>query len=758
MYPYGGGGAPGYNAPPGGYRPPPPGMAPPPGMVPPPGTGAPISGAPGVAPPPGVPFNGPPTLGGPARNLPANLPSNINFNAPVIRLGTSASQRPPTGDNAGRRESAAPPARRGLGMDGPDAGSRRDDVKLPPRQPTREEVARTIFVSSIPKDMKDEDVEAILRTAGGLSRFYRATDANDKPQTFGFAEFPDAQSLRTATEIFKDVRVPTKRQKPHQVKKADGEDTEMAEDVETSKLQIMVDDASIKYAEEWTKNEDENTVSFRVDSAKNELAQVLARLLNPPNAPLNDFTNDTVMDDVPMPDDENVVHVNIDMATGEDELSDIPAEMREVVAAEIAAFRDRSNQRDQERLRKEEEAEAEQRRDGRRASPPPASAPTGPGGANGVPLGPRADRGIQGAPSGPKNSQFPRDYQAGVNFVNGGAVNNGVYISREDEYDSASDSELEQRRQRKKNLELDDAYKMELSRWLKFENRAVSSLERTQDRLKTEEANLQAARDTQASQLKNFDDDKEADQKRQLYYRDHGEYMRERNRTREREERDDRADREQEQRELAVRQKQKEHARNQADAFLDEQAEEMMRSQTTNEPQQQFKISLGAATKKLEQTTTKARTAADVENLLEDEEPVDDSNNKKRTLIPINVDATDRANLTQEEIEDAQRQLARDIPSDKEGLWNWPISWEHLNDKYIDKDIKEWAANKVLDTLGVQEDLLVDAVVDHLRNRGGPDALVENLEAALDDEAESLVRKLWRMVIYYSETEKRGIR
>jgi hypothetical protein len=29
---------------------------------------------------------------------------------------------------------------------------------------------------------------------------------------------------------------------------------------------------------------------------------------------------------------------------------------------------------------------------------------------------------------------------------------------------------------------------------------------------------------------------------------------------------------------------------------------------------------------------------------------------------------------------------------------------------------------------------------------------------ALDDEAEGLVKKLWRMVIYYSEQEKRGIK
>ena len=35
---------------------------------------------------------------------------------------------------------------------------------------------------------------------------------------------------------------------------------------------------------------------------------------------------------------------------------------------------------------------------------------------------------------------------------------------------------------------------------------------------------------------------------------------------------------------------------------------------------------------------------------------------------------------------------------------------------------------------------------------------VLTLIQALDDEAEALVKKLWRMVIYYSETEKRGIK
>jgi len=203
--------------------------------------------------------------------------------------------------------------------------------------------------------------------------------------------------------------------------------------------------------------------------------------------------------------------------------------------------------------------------------------------------------------------------------------------------------------------------------------------------------------------------------------------MREREKIREREVREDAQDRAQEQRELASQQKQRDQARGQADAFLDQQADELERTREHREPQH-FKISLGAAAKKLETAAAPRRTAADVENLLEDEEVADQTGGRKRALVPINFDAAVRANLTQEEVEDAQRQLARDIPNDKEGLWKWPISWEHLPEKNIDKDIKDWAANKVLELMGLQEEMLVDAIVEHLKSRGGPQALVENLE------------------------------
>lgn len=743
-------GAPGYARAP-SYGAAPPGMVPP-GMAPP---GA-AAAAPGVVPPGVALGQGPPALGGPRAlppnwTPPANMPT-FNFNAPVIRLVDPPGRSGPQDSSVGgRKDNSTAPVRRGLGMDR-DADRREGPQQVSP--PTREEIMRTVFVGNIPDGVGgDEGMERILETAGKLVRWMRATDANNKPQTFGFAEFGDAQSLETAAEIFKDVRVPTKRQQPGQEK------TEGDEEIETTKLQIMVDDESIKYAEGWskTRNEDEATVQFRLDTAQEALSQVLASFFHPTSASVVDHAGDTLMKDVPAQNSEEVEVAYVNLTTGEDELADIPEDMREIVAAEIAAFRDRSHQRDRERLRKEEELEEqERRRSGRRTSPPP-SASTGLGGSNGIPLGPRADRGVQGAPSGPKGSHFPRDYQGGVSFVNGGTVANGVYINREDDNDSASDSEIERRRKKKRDDEQEEAYKKQLARWLKHESRTVSSLERTNDRMKNQEAEQQAAREAQAKQLKEFDDDQEAAAKRHLYYRDHSEYMREREKVREREAKEDAVDRAQEERELASEQKQKDHARSEADAFLEQQAQEIMRAQERQEPAH-FKISLGAATKKLEKTAAPLRTATEIENLLEDEEITEQPGAKKRTLIPINYDSLVLANLTQEEIEDAQRQLARDIPNDKEGLWKWPVSWAHLPEKNIDKDIKEWAANKVLELMGLQEDMLVDAIVNHLKSRGGPQPLVENLAELLDDEAENLVKKLWRMVIYYSETEKRGIK
>ncbi len=250
---------PGYGGVPGQAGGPPPGMLPPPGMgmsvealflnsyaetsLVPPGMAA-----PGIAAPPGMQAQGPP--GGRAGGLPPNFQPpagmpNINFSAPVIRLGTSGpSKGPSMGDGMnGRKDSHSESfgggggARRGLGMGGDYRSGdmqrqqmRENMMVLQP--PTREEIARTIFVGGIVEGLSDDALEQIFRTAGSLRRWIRVTDADNKPCKFGFAEYEDAESLGTACELFKDLQVP--------LQKRDHKETEPDANGEVQKVNIMV--------------------------------------------------------------------------------------------------------------------------------------------------------------------------------------------------------------------------------------------------------------------------------------------------------------------------------------------------------------------------------------------------------------------------------------------------------------------------------------------------------------------------------------
>ncbi len=422
--------------------------------------------------------------------------------------------------------------------------------------------------------------------------------------------------------------------------------------------------------------------------------------------------------------------------SADDELSDIPAEMRETVAKEIQAFRDRSTRRDMERLRREEEMEAMERRRNMgprpsRIASPPLSAPSGPaGGANGIPVGPR-ERNISNVPTGPKGyteSTQPRDYQKGVTFVNGSGINGAGFagmIDREFEDSDASDEEIERRKKDKKEAEQEKLYQDQKRRWLNRERSRTAAVEREKARDKDEQGQKEAEKEAVAKRLREWNDDVEASRKAEEYYLDRSLWIRNRAVFRSREAAMDDTDRNTEDKERAREAQQKEQARGMADDFLNRQAMELD-IQAPREPQR-FKLSLGAAAQKAQAAATGRRTVAEVEGLLEDEEEADSS--AKRTLIPIKFDsAADAMGLTEEERTQAVRQLAADIPSDKEGLWKWPVKWDFVEETVLSEQLKPFVEKKIVEYLGVQEQMLVEVAEDHIRKRGAPQALVEELE------------------------------
>ncbi|KAI0016902.1 hypothetical protein F4780DRAFT_757646 [Xylariomycetidae sp. FL0641] len=756
--PYGGvpgfGPPPTYNAYPGANGPP--GMSSAPGLGPPPGMSA-----PGTAPPPGVqqpPIN--------QANRPSGLPSNfqappnmpnINFNAPVIRLGTIAG-KPATPGLPGRKDSETPSSagpRPGLGMerglDQTRQAIRENMQALVP--PTKEEIVRTIFVCGITAGVGgNEGLEKILTTAGKLRRWDRATDSAGKEVDFGFAQFDDAESLWIASEILRSIEVPTKKQPPSDT----AEEDETYEKFEKSTLQFYFDENSTNYIQTYKEGRgDDSDSEARLEAAKGALKQVIKNLFYPSLRSGADADGDVTMGEASGQNGENVEVVNIPLAQ-EDELADIPAEMRETVAAEIAAFRERSIKRDLERLKREEELEAlERQRNGssrpsRLASPPPSS-------TNNIPLGPR---GVLNAPSGPKGQKndLGKDYNRSVSFVNGGTTNGGVTYNRDDDDDPASDEELEQRRIAKQNAESEKLYLDAERRWLNREKSRTAALEREKDRDNIDAKDLAAKRDGMLHNLKHFDDDSEAARKKLEYYKDRSAWIRNRSAFRARELAADDADRQAEEQERIREEAEREQARGMADSFLERQALEMEQRQPRPglAAPQPFKLSLGAAAQKAQaqRAAPQRKTIAEVEGLLEDEE---EDSTTRRQLIPIKYEPTTVASMSDEERDQAVRALAQEIPNEKEGLWAWDVKWDFLDESVIREKLRPFVEKKLVEYLGVQEQLLIEVVEEHLRKHSKPEELVEELAEALDDEAEALVKKLWRMVIFFTESEKRGL-
>jgi PWI domain len=673
---------------------------------------------------------------------------NINFSAPVIRLGTGPAKSSTPSTISGRRESQNEPmsttsgGRAGLGMERGMEQQRQAlrDSMMALTPPTKEEIVRTIFIAGITEGCGgDEGMERLLGTAGRLRRWDRAIDADGKPCSFGFAQFEDAESLATAVEILKSIEVPVKRQQPNNGTKKDEETKD--EDIEKKSLLVFVDDNSLKYLEKFYSSrgeEDPSAVQTRLNAARSGLKAAVYELFYPPlYVKPKDADGDIAMQETDSMRAENVEIVNIPLAA-DDELADIPAEMRETVAQEIAAFRDRSIRRDMERLKREEEMEAaERQRNGAsrpsRLASPSAQTPTGPAGSiNNIPLGPR-DRGIANAPSGPKGSQIPRDYQKNVAFVNGSGTNGNAsgnaWTNREDEDSEASDEELERRRTAKRDAELEKQYLDQERRWLNRERSRTAAVQREKERDDEDAANASIQREKTAQRLQDWDDDLESSRKVEEYYADRSMWIRNRGAFRARESAADERDRIEEERERAREVAEKEQARGLADSFLDRQAEELGNrpSRFGATAQQPFKLSLGAAAQKAQKATTSRRTVAEVEGLLEDEE--DTANTSRRTLIPIKFDPTTQsAGLTDEEREQAIKDLAAEIPTDKDGLWKWDVKWDYVDEAVVSEKLRPFVERKIMEYLGVQEQLLVEVVEEHIRKRGAPQDLVEQLE------------------------------
>lgn len=655
--------------------------------------------------------------------------------------------------------------------------------------PTRDEKLRAIFVYRIPGTLSGQKLETLLGLAGRLRRWECETapekERELEDELFGFAHYEDADSLASAIELLKTVEVPLKKQEPKAKELADekkededkdGEEAENGEvkapEVVKVALGVSVDAMTAEYIESHKDGQSEEEAAeaeAKKEACKKALEAAVRDLFSPPQGETHGPDGDVHMSDVGAIGADGVEVLNIPLAQ-DDELSDIPPEMRELVASEIASFRERSIKRDMERLKREQELETqERRRNGDQERPRGTHADGGVGpttSINNIPLGPR---------NGGSTAALPRGSAAAkaVEFVNGGT--NGHEHQREREASvetEAGEQTVYKRDVRRKITDDDTQYKESERKWLNRERQRGAALDREKGRDRKETESMTRHREDQLERERNWDDEREVNRKNIFYYRDRAAWLRARLHDRAEEETHDATDRRMERDEQRRQAAEMETARGMADSFLAQQAEGMEREKkrakltpttaaaaapvAAPSVPQRVTISFGAAAQRAQAQRGGAvrRTMAEVEGLLDDEEQ---EATTKRRLVPLKLEPMlASASMTDEEVNQAVRALVQEIPTEREGLWAWPVRWECLDETIIRDKLRPFVEKKVVEYLGVQEQFLVEVVEDHLRQHGRAEALVDELQEALD-EAEDLVKKLWRMVIFFTESEKRGL-
>ncbi|KAK9431172.1 hypothetical protein V1505DRAFT_64465 [Lipomyces doorenjongii] len=460
---------------------------PPPGLQP-PGTFGLPSGPPGAfhTPPGGFPFPVPPLLhpnaATPAVSMAIPMPSVISRQAQgsiPIPSATSASPQP---------ADVQPII--------PLKSSFLTDSSLRPS--TGDEQLRTIFIGSIPAELDDFWLGRLLKAAGSLVGWVRIKDALGKPRDVALAEYEDTEVLGVAVEVLRNMEIPV-------VEIEEGEEVE-----DESQADRKVAKVIIKYSDKASallEHQNREGQTEALNSARKAVNDCLEIWKDPikraeeREKAVNENEEDGEDRDAPR------------IATGgDDDLTDLPPEQRVVVVKEIAAFRDRANQRERERIKREEEIEkqrleriqAEKRRNNATGeSPVPPSMPA-------------------------KMRERSSGYGDPVAFSKGSSREEEDLSGLGPDAETLSDEALEERRREKREDDLEAKFIERERRYLREERARISNAEREMHRVEDDQKQYMHRRDAMFRFLAEWDDDREEQRRSEEYYRDRSTWLRNR--------------------------------------------------------------------------------------------------------------------------------------------------------------------------------------------------------------------------------------
>ncbi|GAA6003195.1 Snu71p [Rhodotorula paludigena] len=685
------------------------GRGPPPGYgAPPGGYGSPNGGGAGYGRgPPGGGYGG----GGPSGPRHAGLgshgaPSNLPSRPPHLPSAPGGGYGSPAGSSG---SDAAGGAAGALGMQ-------------PAQGPTF-----SLFVGSIVDGLENGWLERILGVAGPVASFRRPTPA------FAFVEYSEAESVLRCLEVVNGATIKTKA----------GAD---------KALLVKADEKTRARLDEYEKDRVQNQDSADLtQQAKDDLANILARIAaGDPVTSDGDGSDPTVRREARIPQ-----HLK-DLAP-----EDLPESHRNNTLSSIAQFREAAVKRAQARHELDRQIEERrqamivnnarqqtQQRHGL-ATSPPGPAPAGSGASPTPPSAPAA--------------QDPQSFNRPVAFVAGGANGQEAPLVPLSELE---DAKRERERAEREHRQSEAMYRNRERQFEARERSRIAAWEREQARERNVADQEDRERSHMSERLATWDDDREADRGRELFYTDRVRWRAQRRPARLREQEADARDRAAEAAQLAA-------VNAQSDAFLSQHADLFASSLPSNNtdpaavgengaasaqggnatPAAGVKLSFTTAPKPAAAEAPKARPTA---LALEDE---DEGARKKRELIPLEYsdDEGEKPRLSRSEADRKAREIEGKVPTDKAGLWAWKVRWKRASEDMVKRKIAPYANKLIVEYLGDEEAELLNVVTEYLRDHKTPQDLVDELEAVLDEDATDFVVKVWRRLVLETEFAQAGI-
>ncbi|KAF9903587.1 hypothetical protein EC991_003540 [Linnemannia zychae] len=417
-------------------------------------------------------------------------------------------------------------------------------------------------------------------------------------------------------------------------------------------------------------------------------------------------------------------------------------EQKELIARELNFFRERAALKEKERKEEEGRLERMSSRSGHhhRQSKDSLSAATGANASTSISHRAGRERAWgRSSSSGAGGSSRQMDFVSASSadgssshspaLASTSSTGTTKWTSGSQDHDTGMDSEEEEKvRQERRERELEHTFK---ERKRRLEHREVERMRSPSLML----AESHAARDAMDARFAQWNDDVERERRHEDYYRDRSRWWHRRQAFLVKGQRYDELDREEEKEELAGAAKK---AAQEAEAALSAAAAAVAEISSTAmdiDPAIASALAEAGQDKDVEMNETSGSGSISTNDISTDATAENDKNDGTASATGL------------------------DIPSDPQDLWNWPIQWSYVDEnegqQLSKENILPFANKIVVELLGVPEETLTKYLVDHIRQKKPPQDLVSELRGALDNDADVLVTKVWKLLIQETESSAR---